>query len=331
MQISNSSYNAILNSGLSYNLKYEKEFAKFESQNSNWWQISKENSASNTAYSIKIPRTQMSFREGVIWEFAYPQNASTPFSNAVSENQPAVSESEYNQAMNRIKDLMDEITTFAISEQGADSELGFMLEQMDKSFTLEMISQSIKLDIFKNQLKSYEGDEEALVDAMMGYVSSGSAMATHYIAKFFDYASDKIAGLPVAQIVRDLSMVKGYWDNNTEQNFIFDDGTRLSLYQVFDEKNQIYKTKINIDNIKSSDTKFDENTFENQNFKVLLAIFKQRENLNGVNSSENSALNKNSNENSKNSVNLDKNSNSNLQSNKINSNDSLLKVLLNSV
>ena len=264
------------------------------------------NSNLQASYTINTPRKQVSFREGVSYEFEYPQNANTPFSNAVSAAQPVVSENEYNQALSRIKDLMDEIVAFVISEQGTDSELGFNLDQMDKHFTAQMESNSVKLDMLKSQIKNYNGDDKLIINTMQSYFAFGGQTATHYIAKFFDYASDKIENLPVAQIVQDLSIVKGYWDNNTEQGFVIE-GKKLSLSQIFNEKTKRYQTKLNIDNIEFSDINFNSTSdkFESKKFEILLGIFEKREKI---------------------SV---QNSNANLS--KTNSNDSLLKALLSSV
>lgn len=300
----------------SFNDLFGQKIAEFERENPAWWQNSKENSTLQTNYTINTPRKQVSFREGVSYEFEYPQNANTPFSNAVSQMQPAVSESEYNQALSRIKDLMDEIVAFVINEQGADSELGFNLDQMDKHFTAQMVSNSIKLDMLKSQIKNYNGDnDELIINTMQSYFSFGGGTATHYIAKFFDYASDKIAGLPVAQIVQDLSVVKGYWDNNTEQNFVLD-GKKLSLSQIFDEKTKLYKTKLSIDNIEFSDINFDNTSekFENEKFEILLGIFEKREKLSSLNGAD-----------------LSENLKANLNLNKTNANGNFLKALLNSV
>ena len=264
------------------------------------------NSNLQANYTINTPRKQVSFREGVSYEFEYPKNANTPFSNAISAAQPAVSESEYNQALSRIKDLMDEIVSFVVSEQGADSELGFNLDQMDKHFTAQMESNSVKLDMLKSQIKNYNGDDKLIINTMQSYFAFGGQTATHYIAKFFDYASDKIENLPVAQIVQDLSIVKGYWDNNTEQGFVIE-GKKLSLSQIFNEKTKRYQTKLNIDNIEFGDINFNSTSdkFESKKFDILLGIFEKRE---------------------KTSV---QNLNANLSN--TNSNDSFLKELLKSV
>ena len=311
MQITDTLYANIatskkVSSQKSYKDLFGQKVAEFESQNPAWWQNLKENSNLQASYTINTPRKQVSVREGVSYEFEYPQNANTPFSNAVSAAQPAVSESEYNQALSRIKDLMDEIVSFAISEQGADSELGFNLDQMDKHFTAQMESNSVKLDMLKSQIKNYNGDDKLIINTMQSYFAFGGQTAMHYIAKFFDYASDKIKNLPVAQIVQDLSIVKGYWDNNTEQGFVID-GKKLSLSQIFNEKTKRYQTKLNIDNIEFSDINFNSTSdkFESKKFEILLGIFEKREKI---------------------SV---QNLNANLS--KTNSNDSFLKALLNSV
>ena len=275
--------------GLESGLNSEKLHSNSHSNLTNSSENLGKNSNLQANYTINTPRKQVSFREGVSYEFEYPQNANTPFSNAVSAAQPAVSESEYNQALSRIKDLMDEIVSFVISEQGADSELGFNLDQMDKHFTAQMESNSVKLDMLKSQIKNYNGDDKLIINTMQSYFAFGGQTATHYIAKFFDYASDKIENLPVAQIVQDLSIVKGYWDNNTEQGFVVE-GKKLSLSQIFNEKTKRYQTKLNIDNIEFSDINFNSTSdkFESKKFEILLGIFEKREKISVQNSNANS-------------------------------------------
>ena len=275
--------------GLESGLNSEKLHSNSHSNLTNSSENLGKNSNLQANYTINTPRKQVSFREGVSYEFEYPQNANTPFSNAVSAAQPAVSESEYNQALSRIKDLMDEIVSFVISEQGADSELGFNLDQMDKHFTAQMESNSVKLDMLKSQIKNYNGDDKLIINTMQSYFAFGGQTATHYIAKFFDYASDKIENLPVAQIVQDLSIVKGYWDNNTEQGFVIE-GKKLSLSQIFNEKTKRYQTKLNIDNIEFSDINFNSTSdkFESKKFEILLGIFEKREKISVQNSNANS-------------------------------------------
>ena len=292
--------------GLESGLNSEKLHSNSHSNLTNSSENLGKNSNLQASYTINTPRKQVGFREGVSYEFEYPQNANTPFSNAVSAAQPVVSESEYNQALSRIKDLMDEIVAFVISEQGTDSELGFNLDQMDKHFIAQMESNSVKLDMLKSQIKNYNGDDKLIINTMQSYFAFGGQTATHYIAKFFDYASDKIENLPVAQIVQDLSIVKGYWDNNTEQGFVIE-GKKLSLSQIFNEKTKRYQTKLNIDDTEFSDINFNSTSdkFESKKFEILLGIFEKREKI---------------------SV---QNSNANLS--KTNSNDSFLKELLKSI
>ena len=275
--------------GLESGLNSEKLHSNSHSNLTNSSENLGKNSNLQANYTINTPRKQVSFREGVSYEFEYPQNANTPFLSAVSAAQPAVSESEYNQALSRIKDLMDEIVSFVISEQGADSELGFNLDQMDKHFTAQMESNSVKLDMLKSQIKNYNGDDKLIINTMQSYFAFGGQTATHYIAKFFDYASDKIENLPVAQIVQDLSIVKGYWDNNTEQGFVIE-GKKLSLSQIFNEKTKRYQTKLNIDNIEFSDINFNSTSdkFESKKFEILLGIFEKREKISVQNSNANS-------------------------------------------
>lgn len=147
----------------------------------------------------------------------------------------------------------------------------------------------------------------------------GASTAENAI-RFFDYASDKIKGLPVAQIMQDLSTIKGWWDNNSRENLSFDDGTKVSLKRVLDKNGNATQMLEIISAVVANNVKFNETKFQNENIKTLFEMFKQRENLSGLDS-ENLRLNSSENSNLQIKLNL-------LNSSKINSNASLLKELL---
>ena len=306
---------------------------------------------SQNAYTITAPRVEKVLQEGKI-ESLYPSVSQTPFSSALSQKQGAVSESAYNEAIKRISELMNELSAFVAVQQG-DSELAYFLDTMSVFFAGQAKFNDENLNAIKNQINDSKSDDKDIINAINAYFTLGASTAENAI-RFFDYASDKIKGLPVVQIMQDLSTIKGWWDNNSRENLSFDDGTKVSLKRVLDKNGNSTQMLEIISAVVANNVKFNETKFQNENFKTLLEMFKQRENLNGLesglnsenldlkslsNSSEN--LGKNSNLQAKiNFINLNANPKQNLNFNtlklsenlsKTNSKDSLLKELLKGI
>ncbi len=314
-----------------------------------------ENIAQNfaqNAYTITAPRVEKVLQEGKI-ESLYPSVSQTPFSSALSQKQGAVSESAYNEAIKRISELMNELSAFVAAQQGADSELAYFLDTMSVFFAGQAKFNDENLNAIKNQINDSKSDDKDIINAINAYFTLGTSTAENAI-RFFDYASDKIKGLPVAQIMQDLSTIKGWWDNNSRENLSFDDGTKVSLKRVFDKNGNATQMLEIMSVVVANNVKFNETKFQNENIKTLFEMFKQRENLSGLdsdlnsenldlkslsNSSEN--LDKNSNLQAKiNFINLNANPKQNLNFNtlklsenlsKTNSKDSLLKELLKGI
>ena len=314
-----------------------------------------ENIAQNfaqNAYTITAPRVEKVLQEGKI-ESLYPSVSQTPFSSALSQKQGAVSESAYNEAIKRISELMNELSAFVAAQQGADSELAYFLDTMSVFFAGQAKFNDENLNAIKNQINDSKSDDKDIINAINAYFTLGTSTAENAI-RFFDYASDKIKGLPVAQIMQDLSTIKGWWDNNSRENLSFDDGTKVSLKRVFDKNGNTTQMLEIMSVVVANNVKFNETKFQNENIKTLFEMFKQRENLSGLdsdlnsenldlkslsNSSEN--LDKNSNLQAKiNFINLNANPKQNLNFNtlklsenlsKTNSKDSLLKELLKGI
>ena len=312
-----------------------------------------ENIAQNfvqNAYTITVPRVEKVLQEGKI-ESLYPPVSQTPFSNALNQKQGAVSESAYNEAIKRVSELMNELSAFVAAQQGADSELAYFLDTMSVFFAGQAKFNDENLNAIKNQINDSKSDDKDIINAINAYFTLGASTAENAI-RFFDYASDKIKGLPVAQIMQDLSTIKGWWDNNSRENLSFDDGTKVSLKRVLDKNGNATQMLEIISAVVANNVKFNETKFQNENIKTLLEMFKQRENLSGLDSDLNSknlhSNLTNSSENSKENSNLQAklnliNSNANSKQNlnfntlklsknlKTNSNDSFLKSLLKSV
>ena len=248
-----------------------------------------ENIAQNfaqNAYTITAPRVEKVLQEGKI-ESLYPSVSQTPFSSALSQKQCAVSESAYNEAIKRISELMNELSAFVAAQQGADSELAYFLDTMSVFFAGQAKFNDENLNAIKNQINNSKSDDKDIINAINAYFTLGASTAENAI-RFFDYASDKIKGLPVARIMQDLSTIKGWWDNNSRENLSFDDGTKVSLKRVLDKNGNATQMLEIISAVVANNVKFNETKFQNENIKTLFEMFKQRENLSGLDSDLNS-------------------------------------------
>lgn len=259
-------------------------------------------------------------QEGLEWQqymtLVNPPATQTPFKNALSAKQSATTEATYNEALNRLLDLMDELGALAINEQGIRSELGYMISGIYNGAKQRADEQYDRLQLIKEALKSGENTAEDIVFAVDRYFSFG-AHTPQTLINLFDYISDKFEGLPTAQIMQDLSTVKGWWDNNSKESLTLDDGTKLGFLR---DDNGI---TVFISLPSGVEIKFDKVNLDDENSQILFEIFKQREDLkdSNINLNENLkmlALR----------TNFNKNSSKNLNTN---SNDSFLKELLKTV
>ena len=141
--------------------------------------------------------------------------------------------------------------------------------------------------------------------------------ATHFFA-LFESAFSKSE---MQAIIDDIATIEAYANYNAHHIKLADGSTISWSY----DKNGNMLVKINEFDINTALENADKVLTEMENFKTLLEMFKQRENLNGL-ESENLHLNSSENSNLQAKFNLI-NSNANLS--KTNSNDSLLKALLN--
>lgn len=278
--------------------------------------LANENSSFSNTYSITAPRVEKAFQVGKT-ESIYPSNSQKPFSNALSQKQSAVSELEYHLAAKRLQELMKEISAFALTKQGEKSELSFYLNSLSDHFSTTLAFKDEALQSIKEQVANYNGDKESLMNSIDSYFTLFAPPYEQALA-FFDYASDKIEGLPVAQIMQDLATIKGYWDNNSRENLTLDNGTKIGITRTIDKNGNTTQILNIISTMLASNIEFNETKFQNESVKTLFEMFKQRENLNSANL--------NSNENLSTNLNSIK-----TNSNKFNSTDNFLKALLNDI
>ena len=193
------------------------------------------------------------------------------------------------------------------------------------------------------QSNDYKANDELakLKDSIGRYEASLKQIAVQGM-EFFSTFESEFSQSEIQEIIAELATIKAY-NNYEAHNITLSDGSIVSW--EYDINGQMV-IKINEFDKNTALENADKALTEMENFKTLLEMFKQRENLNGLdsenlhlNSSENSGKNSNlqtklnlinSNANSKQNLNFNTlNSNANLS--KINSNDSLLKELLKSV
>ena len=214
---------------------------------------------------------------------------------------------------------------------------------------------SVFVETYKNQSvealknKSHKAKEylAKLEESLGRYEASLKHITTHSMT-FFSTFQSEFGESEMQEIIDELATIQAYNDYKAH-NISLADGSTISWSY---DKNGNMLVKINEFDINTALENADKALTEMENFKTLLEMFKQRENLNGLesglnsknlhsnltNSSENLAKNSNlqtkfnlinSSTNSKQNLNFNTlNSSENL---KLNSNDSFLKALLNSV
>ena len=214
---------------------------------------------------------------------------------------------------------------------------------------------SVFVETYKNQSiealknKNYKAKEylAKLEESLGRYEASLKHITTHSMT-FFSTFQSEFSESEMQEIIDELATIQAYNDYKAH-NISLTDGSTISWSY---DKNGNMLVKINEFDINTALENADKALTEMENFKTLLEMFKQRENLNGLesglnsknlhsnltNSSENLAKNSNlqakfnlinSSTNSKQNLNFNTlNSSENL---KLNSNDSLLKELLKSV
>mgnify|MGYP004512789977 FL=1 len=206
---------------------------------------------------------------------------------------------------------------------------------------------SVFVETYKNQSvealknKNYKANEylAKLEESLGRYEASLKHIATHSMT-FFSTFQSEFSESEMQEIIDELATIRAYNDYKAH-NISLADGSTISWNY---DKNGNMLVKINEFDINTALENADKALTEMENFKTLLEMFKQRENLNGLesglnsenlhsnshsnltNSSENSG--KNSNLQAKlNLINLNANSKQNLNFNTLNSSENLIANL----
>ena len=313
----------------SYTPKESKEFDFLDTEERAW-----QSQSVQSAFTITAARKEM-FKQGQIHLNEQQLTALinlpvsyTPFTNALATKQPATSEKAYNEAMSRVINLMDELATLAINEQGIKSELGYILADTYYGFKNRADENYDRLQLLKQALKNNQNTDKDIIKAVDTYFAFGALTAQRAIG-LFDYISDKFDGLPTAQIMQDLSTIKGWWDNNSRECLKLDDGTKVGFTHAFDKDGNITNTTLVTSLPNGVQRKFNTANLDDENSQILFEMFKQRENLNGL-ESENLHLNSSENSNLQtkfNLINSNANSKQNLNFNALNLSENLIANL----
>ena len=196
------------------------------------------------------------------------------------------------------------------------------LHEKANILTLVQESKDKFLSALHNQSPSINQDFEEFKERLLNYKSCLEMVRTSFLPFFAAFKSE-FSESEMQEIIDELATIRAYNDYKAH-NISLADGSTISWSY---DKNGNMLVKINEFDINTALENADKVLTEMENFKTLLEMFKQRENLNGL-ESENLHLNSSENSNLQTKINFI-NSNANLY--KTNSNDSLLKALLNSV
>lgn len=211
----------------------------------------------------------------------------------------------------------------------------------EKANTLALVQESKDkfLSALHNQSPSINQDFEEFKERLLNYKSCLEMVRTSFLPFFAAFKSE-FSESEMQEIIDELATIRAYNDYKAH-NISLADGSTISWSY---DKNGNMLVKINEFDINTALENADKALTEMENFKILLEMFKQRENLNGLesglnsenlhsnshsnltNSSENSG--KNSNLQAKlNLINLSTNSKQNLNFNMLNSSENLIANL----
>ena len=249
-----------------------------------------------------------------------------------------ISQSKYENSIsfiiNKMQDILEKMSNDKQAYEMANSFYkGFLLILNPEQLVLKEIQanefkitdiqapKSVFVETYKNQSiealknKNYKANEylAKLEESLGRYEASLKHIATHSMT-FFSVFQSEFSESEMQEIIDELATIQAYNDYKAH-NISLADGSTISWNY---DKNGNMLVKINEFDINTALENADKALTEMENFKTLLEMFKQRENLNGLESDLNS---KNLHSNLTNSSeNLAKNSNLQAKLNLINSN-----------
>ena len=260
-----------------------------------------------------------------------------------------ISQSKYENSIsfiiNKMQDILEKMSNDKQAYEMANSFYkGFLLILNPEQLVLKEIQanefkitdiqapKSVFVETYKNQSiealknKNYKANEylAKLEESLGRYEASLKHIATHSMT-FFSVFQSEFSESEMQEIIDELATIQAYNDYKAH-NISLADGSTISWNY---DKNGNMLVKINEFDINTALENADKALTEMENFKTLLEMFKQRENLNGL---ESENLHFNSSENSNlqaklNLINLNANSKQNLNFKTLNSSENLITNL----
>ena len=260
-----------------------------------------------------------------------------------------ISQSKYENSIsfiiNKMQDILEKMSNDKQAYEMANSFYkGFLLILNPEQLVLKEIQanefkitdiqapKSVFVETYKNQSiealknKNYKANEylAKLEESLGRYEASLKHIATHSMT-FFSVFQSEFSESEMQEIIDELATIQAYNDYKAH-NISLADGSTISWNY---DKNGNMLVKINEFDINTALENADKVLTEMENFKTLLEMFKQRENLNGL---ESENLHFNSSENSNlqaklNLINLNANSKQNLNFKTLNSSENLITNL----
>ncbi|HJE65566.1 MAG TPA: hypothetical protein K8V51_00700, partial [Campylobacter avium] len=193
----------------------------------------------NSKFTVKndtlslLEVTQSSIRFG----FAKDTITEPYFSVLLNNSEGILSgEMEFRQALNELKNDMQELVTFVYEQYGKGINFALEFGSVSISVFADIASCLDILDDISNLVgkKNLSQDEQnRLAKQIEGLFSlyNYSAMA---MAKSFDYVRSRVDGLDEDKILRNLLIVKGFFQNNSKENLVLADGTTVGVKSVIE-------------------------------------------------------------------------------------------------
>lgn len=191
----------------------------------------------NSKFTVKndtlslLEVTQSSIRFG----FAKDTITEPYFSVLLNNSEGILSgEMEFRQALNELTNYMQELIDFVRGQYGKGTN--FSLEFTSATLGVESgVEYYIrKLDDISNLVgkKNLSQDEQnQLASNIRGLMMTDFYSA---MAKSFDYVRSRVDGLDEDKILRNLLIVKGFFQNNSKENLVLADGTTVGVKSVIE-------------------------------------------------------------------------------------------------
>lgn len=221
---------------------------------------------------------------GVSFDFVKDDPITEDYFSTLLENSEGIlsGEMEFRQALNELKNDMQELVTFVYEQYGKGINFALEFGSVSISVFADIASCLDILDDISNLVgkKNLSQDEQnQLASNIRGLMMTDFYSA---MAKSFDYVRSRVDGLDEDKILRNLLIVKGFFQNNSKENLVLADGTTVGVKSVIEgDKTKDYlsingysvllhmKDSFNLDEHSKK--------LENEKFEVLFDMLKTQQ------------------------------------------------------